>query len=175
MTEAIITSRLLLRRWTPQDVGEMSEIYADPKTMRWFGFGTVFSQAQVADSLVSVIAEYADSGFGNYAIIERQTTKIIGHCGLHRKYEPDIEVEIDCLVARGQWGFGYGTEASDAVIRQAFLADDVSVISGVAHRENKPAIALMERLGMSYVSKRKRFGIISVLYQIGAASFQGAH
>jgi ribosomal-protein-alanine N-acetyltransferase len=171
MNSSIATPRLLLRRWALSDVVEMCDIYADSETMRWFGAGTTFSQAEIADSLVKVIAEYADSGLGNFAIIEKQTGKIIGHCGLHRGCEPDIEIEIDCLISRERWGLGYGTEAAIAVIKQAFLHERIAVIGAVAHRENRASIALMERLGMSFVGRRVRFGFSSVFYQVGVAAF----
>jgi [ribosomal protein S5]-alanine N-acetyltransferase len=171
MNSEIETPRLLLRHWTPNDVAEMCDIYADSETMRLFGVGTTFSPAQVADSLVNVIAEYADCGLGNYAVIEKHNAKIIGHCGLHRGHESDIEIEVDCLIARERWGLGYGTEAAIVVMRQAFLHEHIAVISGVAHHENHASIALMQKLGMSYVGKRVRFGFDSVLYQVRAGPF----
>lgn len=170
MNSTIVTSRLLLRRWAVDDLAEMSNIYADRETMRWFGAGSTFSPSQIADSLVNVIAEYA-GGLGNYAVIEKDTAKIVGHCGLHRGLEPDIEVEIDCLIARDRWVLGYGTEASIAVARQAFVQENFAVISAVAHHENRAAIALCKKLGMSYIGRRLRFGFSSVLYQVSAEVF----
>ena len=171
MKDRLETRRLLMRRWSPNDLTEMSAIYGDVDTMRWFGTGATFSPVQVANSLVNVIAEYADSGLGNYALIEKQNSKIIGHCGVHRGHEPDIAVEIDCRVARERWGLGYGTEAAIAVVRQAFLEKRAQIISGVAHKENRPSIALMRRLGMSYVGSRVRFGFDSVVYEVGPEPF----
>ncbi len=40
MTE-ILTPRLLLRRWTDDDLVPMAEINADPQVMRWIGDGLV--------------------------------------------------------------------------------------------------------------------------------------
>jgi RimJ/RimL family protein N-acetyltransferase len=171
MNNIVLTTRLLLRRWTLGDVDNMCDIYSGAETMQWFGSGKTFSSAEVADSLIRVIAEYADSGLGNYAVIEKHRGKIVGHCGLHRGHEEDIEIEIDCLIARERWRLGYGTEAAIAVAKQAFLEKHVTVISAVAHRENQASIALMRKLGMSYVSDRVRFGFDSVLYQVDAAPF----
>jgi RimJ/RimL family protein N-acetyltransferase len=85
-------------------------------------------------------------------------------------YEPDIEVEIDCLIVRERWALGYATEASIAVMMQAVL-HSIPTISAVVHHENRAAIALCEKLGMSYVGTRLRFGFTSVLYQIKAEAF----
>jgi RimJ/RimL family protein N-acetyltransferase len=152
------------------DLAEISDIYADRENMRWFGAGSTFSPLQIADSLVNVIAEYA-GGLGNYAVIEKDTAKIVGHCGLHRGLEPDIEVEIDCLIVRDRWVLGYGTEASIAVARHGFLQKSFAAISAVAHHENQAAIALCKKLGMSYFGRRLRFGFSSVVYQVSAEVF----
>ena len=111
MNGTIATPRLLLRRWKANDLAEMFGIYADRETMRWFGAGSIFSRAQIADSLVNVIAEYA------------------------------------------------------------FLQENVAIMSAVVHHENRAAIALCKRLGMSFVGKRLRFGFNSVLYQVSAETF----
>jgi ribosomal-protein-alanine N-acetyltransferase len=139
--------------------------------MQWFGTGATFSPAQIADSLADVIAEYATPGLGNYAVVEKDTTKIIGHCGLHRGREPDIAVELDCLIVRDRWKLGYGAEAAAAVIKDAVLGAHFGAISAVARGENQAAIALMRKLGMSYVRDRIRFGFNSVLYEVVAGQF----
>jgi RimJ/RimL family protein N-acetyltransferase len=99
------------------------------------------------------------------------TTKIIGHCGLHRGHEPDIAVELDCLIVRDRWKLGYGAEAAVAVIKDALLGARFGAISAVARSENRAAIALMRKLGMSYAGDRVRFGFDSVLYEVEAGQF----
>ncbi|HEY1883082.1 MAG TPA: GNAT family N-acetyltransferase [Candidatus Cybelea sp.] len=113
---ALETRRLILRRWTLDDVPEAAVIYGDPATMQLFAGGKAFSRADVAASLAGVIAGYDDSCLGNYAVVEKESSRILGHCGVHRSPDPAIEAEADWLIRRDRWGCGYATEAAIAVM-----------------------------------------------------------
>jgi RimJ/RimL family protein N-acetyltransferase len=169
----IETVRLTLRHWTLDDAPVICAIYGDHETMRLFGAGTTFSPAEVAASLGTVITEYAEPGFGNYAVIEKSTGSILGHCGVHRVSKPPIEFEADWLIRRDRWGRGYATEAAAAVFQRVFLHGRVASIHGVARSDNAASIAVMRKLGMQYFGSELRFGFDSVIY-VAASPFDSA-
>jgi RimJ/RimL family protein N-acetyltransferase len=165
------TPRLILRRWTLDDVLEAAAIYGDPATMQLFAAGKTFTPAEVAASLAAVIAAYDDSCLGNYAVLNRESGRILGHCGVHRSAEPAIEAEADWLIRRDSWRQGYAAEAALSVIARVFTSDGAAVISGVAHSENVASIALMRKLGMQYVRNQSRFDVDSVVYNLTSDRF----
>ncbi len=129
------TPRLLLRRWEIADAGAIVGIYGDAETMRYFGNGSTFTPD--------------DFGFGNYAVVEAATDRVIGHAGV-RHHRPRQRFEADWLIDRALRRRGYGTEAARAVLERAFVVDGASEIWGVARRDNAASIALMERVGMTF-------------------------
>jgi RimJ/RimL family protein N-acetyltransferase len=139
--------------------------------MQLFATGKTFTPAEVAASLAGVIAGYDDSCLGNYAVLHRASGRILGHCGVHRSADPAIEAEADWLIRRDGWRCGYATEAALTVIASVFASAEAVVISGVAHSENVPSIALMRRLGMRYVRNQSRFAFDSVVYEITSDRF----
>lgn len=173
MTLVATTPHLLLRHWTPSDVGATEHIYADPETMSYFGDGSVFTPEKLAASFPDVIAEYARVGYGNYAVIERAGGTIIGHCGVRYHAGRDRN-EADWLIDRNFWRRGYGTEAAAAVFQRSFTIDRVPAICGISHRDNSASIALMKRLGMRFRETLRAHERPSVLYEVAAKDFPAA-
>jgi ribosomal-protein-alanine N-acetyltransferase len=98
-TVVAITPRLLLRHWNIADVGSTDHIYGDAETMRYFGNGRIFTPAELAASFPRLIEDYTTMGYGNYAVVERATNKILGHCGARYIRERD-RVEADWALGR---------------------------------------------------------------------------
>jgi ribosomal-protein-alanine N-acetyltransferase len=161
------TPRLLLRRWEMTDRGTVDHIYGDSETMRWFGDGSTFTPDEVTASLEALIAEYERFGFGNYAVVEPATRRIIGHAGV-RTHNPRERFEADWVIDRAFWRRGYGTEAAAAVIARAFDVDGAAEIWAIAHRENRASIGLMEKLGMTYRHDLIAHGRPSIAYSATA-------
>ena len=172
MHDAIESERLILRRWTLQDAPTVNHIYADSETMRLFANGQTFTPEELAASFVNVIKEYSETNLGNYAVVERSTGDIIGHCGIHISREPGIDVEADWLISRDRWNRGYATEAAGAVLSSAFALHGLHRIGGVAHRDNAASIAVMRKLYMTPFAELLRFEMPSVLYSVSADTFE---
>lgn len=173
MLDSIETQRLTLRRWTHEDAPAVDDIYGDAETMRLFADGRTYSPKELAASFVGVLKEYADTGVGNYAVVERSSGHIIGHCGIHLSKEPNVEAEADWLIARDRWNRGYATEAASAVISAAFELHRFGNVGGVAHRDNAASIAVMRKLEMTPVAELMRFNVPSVLYAVSRDVFRG--
>lgn len=171
MLDVVETERLILRRWTLQDAPAVNHIYGDPETVRLFANGQTFTPQELAASFLWVVKEYADTGLGNYAVIERSTGAFIGHCGLHISNEAGIDTEADWLIRRDRWNRGYATEAAYAVITSAFALHGFRRIGGVAHRDNAASLAVMRKLRMTPVAELMRYEMPSVLYAVTAETF----
>lgn len=164
MLDALDTHRLVLRRWTLEDAPAVNHIYGDTETMRLFASGRSFTPEQLAASFTGVLREYADTNLGNYAVVERSTGVLIGHCGIHLSQEAGIDAEADWLISRDRWNRGYATEAATAVLTSAFALHGFHCIGGVAHRDNNASIAVMRKLRMTAIAELVRYEMASVLY-----------
>jgi len=158
------TPRLILRRWVMGDIPAVAHIYSDDETMRFYGGAGAFTLDSLAASFEDVISEYG-FGYGNYAVIERVSGSIIGHCGV-RWAEKRERPEIDVCLKRSVWRRGYALEVMNAVIAMAFEANRVTEIFAITHRDNVASIALMRRLGMTLVEDIDAGGVPSVVYRL---------
>jgi RimJ/RimL family protein N-acetyltransferase len=170
MTIVAATPRLLLRRWEADDAALTDGIYDDAETMRWFGDGRTFTREQVAKAIAGIIVDYAAHGYGNYAVVERESNTVIGHCGAHHVAGRDW-VELDFALGKRWWGRGYATEAVAAVFLRCFVTDGVGEIVCVPHPDNTGAIAVLRKLGMRPRGELYSHGMQCVLYAIHKKGF----
>lgn len=148
------TERLLLRHFHTEDLEQIhQQIFTDAEVMR-FGEGPQ-TKEWAHQWLERHIKSYEKYGYGPYAIIEQNTQKMIGYCGLF--YFPDIneneEVEIGYRLARSTWGQGYATEAASAVRDFAWDTLHFSRLVALIDPSNIASIQVAKKLGMHYESE----------------------
>lgn len=148
------TERLILRTWTPEDVGPMAEISQDPQVMRYFPALQNLKQTQ--QLIEKVMAHYREHGFTLYALELKSDGTFIGFTGL---LTPDFEahftpaVEIGWRLASAYWGRGYATEAARCVLHHAFMdigLEEVVSFSAVANAQSR---RVMEKIGLHHNPK----------------------
>ena len=113
------TERLIMREMTHADLPSLCEIMKDENTM--YAYEGAFSDAEVQEWLERQILRYQKWNFGLWAVVLKETGKMIGQCGLTMQPWKDDEVlEIGYLFNRNYWHKGYATEAAAACKRYAF-------------------------------------------------------
>lgn len=78
----LITERLLVRRWMPDDLEPLLRIYVDVEAMRWVGDGVALTPQQAANWLEVTANNYRQRGYGMYTVALRDGGSVIGFCGL---------------------------------------------------------------------------------------------
>ena len=81
------------------------------------------------------------------AIVERETGRLVGDCGLHCLPEGPPQMELGITLAPTQQGLGYASEALGAVLNFVFGTLGMHRVSAVTGTENLAAAALFRRLG----------------------------
>ncbi|MFD7576699.1 GNAT family N-acetyltransferase, partial [Streptomyces sp. NPDC059810] len=117
MTE-IRTPRLILRRWSDDDLVPLAEINADHEVMRWIGDGSVLDLERTAEDIERYEEEWDEEGFGIFAVELIASGELIGFAGLSLpEFLPEVmpDVEIGWRLGRQFWGQGYASEAAHAV------------------------------------------------------------
>ncbi|WP_199243987.1 GNAT family N-acetyltransferase [Bacterioplanes sanyensis] len=91
-------SRIILRTIQKADGDDLFEIYADAKTMQ-FASDPVFSSRAMIEQMLDSVARLEQSGESlEWAIVERQSSKVIGTCGLHSFSDNGQSCEVGCLL-----------------------------------------------------------------------------
>lgn len=149
MTE-LVTARLLLRHWRPEDSRPFAGMNADPEVMRHFP-GTL--EAGDSDALLHRIATDLDErGWGLWALEERSSGRLLGFTGLapvllEVPFAPGVE--IGWRMVRSHWGQGLATEAARAAGAFAFDALSIPELVAFTASGNERSRAVMRRLGMT--------------------------
>ncbi|MEV4442739.1 GNAT family N-acetyltransferase [Streptomyces sp. NPDC049577] len=105
MSEAeLLTERLHLRGWRDSDLAPWAAINADPEVREHLG-GPI-SREQSDAAVARFQAEFAERGYGWWAVEVRATGEFIGFAGLDRMDDgmPFTGVEIGWRLARRAWG-----------------------------------------------------------------------
>jgi len=146
------TERLLLREWTLEDLPRVVPIYTDPVVMRHVGKDPDLSPEGVERGIRATLRRYERHGMGFMALVRKRDGDLLGHCGLQR-YDGTLDVELGYLLRRDARGRGYATEAALASVAYAFDVLDLKRVVAVVVEQNRPSIAVLERVGMTF---RKR-------------------
>jgi ribosomal-protein-alanine N-acetyltransferase len=109
------TPRLLGRRLEPQDLEPMLAVYGDLEAMRFVGDGTALSREECERWLAVTADNYAKRGYGMFALVERQSGRVVGFGGLIH-FAGRGEPEIKYALLRSAWGRGLATEAARALL-----------------------------------------------------------
>jgi RimJ/RimL family protein N-acetyltransferase len=145
------TERLLLRGWQEADLEPFAAMNADPRVTEFLS--TQLSREE-SDALVDrFVNEWADDGFGLWAIERLEDGVLLGFTGLARpRFEAHFTpaVEVGWRLAAGAWGHGYATEAADAAVRYGFKVIGLDEIVSFTVPANVRSRAVMERIGMSH-------------------------
>ncbi|MFC9292809.1 GNAT family N-acetyltransferase [Streptomyces sp. NPDC057011] len=151
MTE-IRTPRLLLRRWTDDDLVPLSEINADPEVMRWIGDGSVLDLERTAEDIERWEEEWDEEGFGLFAVELLGSGELIGAVGLSvPEYLPEVatDVEISWRLGRQYWGQGYASEAAQATLEFALQDRGLDRVVAVNRAGNEASENVIRKLGMA--------------------------
>lgn len=152
------TERLYLREYNLSDVKRMAEIHADEDTMKYIGKGGVRNEEQTRRGIEYFIKGQTENGFTLWAVIEKETGNLIGHCGLD--YIPDkSDIEIAYLLAKECWGKGYATEIAKETLRYAREKLNLNRIVAMTFPENLPSIKVLDKIGMKPDGTREFHGI----------------
>jgi RimJ/RimL family protein N-acetyltransferase len=148
--DTLETARLLLRRWRESDRAPFAELNGDPQTL--VHFPATLSRVE-SDALVDRIeANFADRGWGLWALEVKDTGQFIGFTGLSPLTPGGIPaegVEIGWRLPRTAWHHGYATEAAIAARDVAFGGIGLPELWSFTAELNTPSQAVMRRIGMT--------------------------
>jgi [ribosomal protein S5]-alanine N-acetyltransferase len=170
----IETERLFIRKFTPADLQEFSEILADPKTMSFWPQPYSFDGARAW--IERNLQSYAESGFGRYVVVLRQTGEIIGDCGIVKMSLSGQEVyDFGYIIHHPYWRKGYAEEAAIAVRDYAFEQIKLPMLHANMPWNHHGSIRVAEKLGMKkigeFINERNR-NIRTMLYAVANAGPQ---
>ena len=144
----LTTERLILRRILPEDAEDMYD-YSKNQTVTRYLLWEEHPAAEYTQNYIGFLQERYDLGdFYDWALISKDTKKMIGSCGFTSIDLPNNSAEIGYVLHPDYWGCGYMTEAVTEVLHFGFQTLGLSRISAVCMKENVASLRVMEKCGM---------------------------
>jgi RimJ/RimL family protein N-acetyltransferase len=150
VTDALRTSRLVLRQWRDDDAAGFAEFSADPAVMQYL---VPFADRAAMDAwVVAARTHWQDHGFGPRVVELPGEALMIGVVGLSNlrfalPFAPAVEAAW--RLARPYWGRGYAYEAARAAIDDGFGRLGLNEIVAFTVPANRASRRVMEKLGMT--------------------------
>src|SRR5215212_4790003 len=145
------TERLILRRFTEDDIDNLVDLDSDPAVV-WGGRSTPREEVE-RDHIPAYLDYYQRyEGYGFWAVIEKSSGAFLGWFH-YRPYEdaPVDQPELGYRLRRSAWGKGYATEGSRALIRKGFTELGVQRVVAETMAVNAASRRVMEKAGLKYV------------------------
>lgn len=146
----IETPRLILRRLEKRDSADMYEYSCREETTRYLLWSPHPSIGYTKSYLNMVQKMYRTGGYYDWAVIEKESGKMIGTCGFARLDERHSVGEIGYVLNKAFHHRGYAAEAAEAVIEFGFERLGLNRIEGRYMAENEASRHVMERCGMTF-------------------------
>ncbi len=159
------TERLIIRKFTPDDLGELIEMRSVPEVNIYLG-GTKYQNPEaIAKRLQFYLDSYEKYGFAMCAMIWKETGEFFGWSGL-QPLEDSGYTEVGYGMKREFWRKGIGFEAAEAWLKYGFETAGLERIVAVAAPENTGSWRIMEKCGMTFEGLKFHYGMDLVFYAI---------
>jgi len=173
MAPILNTARLTLRPFAADDAAAYAEIRLHEKVIDWLPAPPVGEapMATAERTIKHFQDTWAEHGVGPWAVCDRETGRLLGHCGL--RYLDDFKgVEALWTLEPACWGRGYASEAAAESLRFGFENADLKEIFAITLPTNKASRGVMEKIGLRYRRETSWKGFDIVYYDIDRATWQ---
>ena len=149
MAGPLLTPRLILREFVPEDFAALREIDGDPEILRWRSRRTISPQmTREFLALAAAAAQEAPRQQYALAVTLRADGSLIGQAGLTIVTTRYDEAFMWYSINRRYWGQGYMTEAARRLLEFGFEAAGLRRIFAECHPDNIASARVMEKIGL---------------------------
>lgn len=149
LTLPVRTARLRLRDFLATDFAAIQSYSADPKVTRYLFFGPRDEQSTM-EYLEGLLASQLEAPRTRFelAVEEADSGRVIGACDLS-VVEPHV-VDLGYMLGTRDWGKGFATEISTALIDAAFHELRAERVISTVDVNNSASIRVLEKAGMRW-------------------------
>jgi [ribosomal protein S5]-alanine N-acetyltransferase len=158
----LVTERLELRAFEPDDPEALHAIYGDPEVTRFMPAYPTLEHTRRALDIHVREARAGNPAF--WALIERESGDLIGDAGIGLIEGIGPEFELGYTLGPRWWGRGYATEAARAVRDYALGPLALPEVLALVRPANAASINVLEKIGMERVGTRSAYGAEHLVY-----------
>ena len=167
------TERLKFRSIRRSDVKDVYEYSSNPRTSQYLLWSPHTSIEYTKKFIDIILAKYKIGEYQDWAIVHKESKKMIGTCGFTRIDEQNKVAEIGYVLNPDFWGCGLATEAAKRVVQFAFENLGVNRVEARFMYGNDASLNVMKKIGMKLEGyyresifvkgKYKTVGVASIL------------
>lgn len=155
--DTLYTERLILRQFSKEDLENYTAIMTNPQVTCFLGTGKEKTPEDVRQVLIHFQNCLDKNGFGVWAVVFKESGKLIGHCGF-LPLENGEDVELLYAFDPSSWGKKIASEAACICLDYAQKNYHWDFIYALAYPENTASIRVLEKLGFTPDEKVLCFG-----------------
>jgi RimJ/RimL family protein N-acetyltransferase len=147
------TERVVLRRFTVDDLELIVGLDSDPDVKRYIDNGAPADRDDLAETLDWWLGYYERfEGYGFWAALDKDTGDFIGWFHFRpRQTDGPLEPELGYRLRRDVWGRGLATEVSRALIDRGFSELGAERVYAETMAVNVGSRRVMEKAGLRFV------------------------
>lgn len=155
----IDTERLILRAFDNNDLDIITALYSDEEIMKYMPM-PIMDTEQAQQHLNKIVDEWKivpQTSF-EMAVVKKDGQKKVGRSEINLNFK-DESAMIGWLLIKSEWGKGFATEITNALIKYCFEVLGVHRVYALCHPDNYASWRVMEKCGMHreahYIQKCK--------------------
>ena len=149
------TDRLILRRMKIADYADMYEYSCLDEVTKYLLWNSHPNTRYTRDYLAYIQSQYRAGAFYDWAVVHKETDKMIGTCGFARLDFENNSAEIGYVLNPAFWRKGYATEAVRKIIDFGFHTLNLHRIEARYIVGNEVSRRVMEKSGMTFEGVHK--------------------
>ena len=159
------TERLILRPMRVSDAADMYDYARGSEVTAYLLWSPHPSQSYTRDYLKYIEKRYRLGEFYDWAVVDRESGRMIGTCGFTRFDFPHNIGEIGYVLSPAFHGRGFGTEAAACVLRFGFEELGLHRIEVKFMQGNAASLHVAEKLGMTFEGYRRDAMLVKGKYR----------
>ena len=165
------TDRCILRKLSLDDTDDMHEYSSNPDVTKYLTWSPHPDKAYTLEYLMYLQNRYKTGDFFDWAVICKDSGKMIGTCGFTRFFFAHNGAEIGYVLNPAYHGNGIGTEVVGRVIKYGFENLSLERIEAKYMIENEASHRVMQKNGMIFEGVRRKGLLIKGVYRdVGVCS-----
>ncbi len=149
MVQICETERLIVRRFSLEDVPALTDILSDPEVMK-HSVGGVCDEAATRKFIEWCLDCYESHGVGPWALIDKEASELIGFCGVGPEMVAEVEeINLGYRLARRYWNRGLASESAKAVLNYVFGKRRLPSVVVIIEPEHEASLKVAEKVGFS--------------------------
>lgn len=150
-TKQIETDRLILRRFTVDDVADAyNNWFSDPDVAMYMRWDAHTNISETEKFITRFAADYEKPDFYRWAITLKENNIAIGAIGFHVESEYDSVADVSYTLCKKFWNNRIISEALKSVLRYALIDVGINRIEAFHAVANPASGKVMQNAGMKY-------------------------